>query len=221
MDEDIPEFYAVESIEQMRAIADELRMRIMEALGRQAMTVTQLGALLGEAPAKIHYHVRELDRVRLVKLVATREKGGILEKYYRSVAKSINMMPDLFQYAPPDTVTAAANEFLRILTQGYLRTLAASVAQHRIEGPDALISSLTGGQAWMTLDEMRQTLDQVKALFQPYEAPRGLPGEHEIMVANIVFEAQLTPLGEQPDGPDRDGKAASDPPQDVKPPNHA
>lgn len=205
MDEDIPEFYAVESIEQMRAIADELRLRIVEALGRQAMTVTQLGGLLGQAPAKIHYHVRELERVGLVKLVATREKGGILEKYYRSVAKSINVLPDLLQSATPDTVTAAASEFLHIITQGYLRALVTAVAQQRLEGPDAVISSLVGSQVWMTGDEMMRAVEQVKAIFLPYEAPRGLPGEHEIMVANIVFEAQPTAPGERPAKPARDG----------------
>jgi DNA-binding transcriptional ArsR family regulator len=209
MDEEIPEFYAVESIEQMRAIADELRLRITEALGRQAMTVTQLGALLGQAPAKIHYHVRELERVGLVKLVATREKGGILEKYYRSVAKSINMMPDLFQYVPADTVTAAANDFLRIITQGYLRALGTAVAEQRIEGPDAVINTLVGGQAWMTGDEMLRALEQVKAIFQPYEAPRGLPGEHEVMVAHIVFEAQPTARGAASSGAPSDEERAS------------
>lgn len=213
MDNDIPEFYAVESLEQMRAIADELRLRIVEALGRRAMTVTQVGALLGEAPAKIHYHVRELERVGLVKLVETREKGGILEKYYRTVAKSINVMPDLLQYASPDAVSAAANEFLQILAQGYLRTLAAAVAQQRLEGPDAPVMSLFGGQVWMTPDEMRRALDQVKALFTAYEAARGLPGEQEIMFAQIVFQVQPPTPGAQPTDPDHTGGVASDSPR--------
>ena len=57
---DLPEVYELETLEQLRAIADELRTRIAEALTHRAMTVTQLGELLGQAPAKIHYHVREL-----------------------------------------------------------------------------------------------------------------------------------------------------------------
>ena len=46
--EDIPETYQLETIEQMRALAEELRIRIIEALGRQAMTSKQLALLLGE-----------------------------------------------------------------------------------------------------------------------------------------------------------------------------
>jgi len=75
------ERYEIENIEQLRAIADVLRLRIIDILQKQPMTVTQLGEVLGLAPAKVHYHVRELERVGLLRLVETREKGGILEKY--------------------------------------------------------------------------------------------------------------------------------------------
>ena len=55
------------------------------------MTVTQLGDILGIAPARVHYHVRELEKVGLLCPVETREKGGILEKYYQPVAKNISV----------------------------------------------------------------------------------------------------------------------------------
>ncbi len=63
------EFYEIESIEQLRAIADMLRLRIFEILQQKPMTVTQLGEELGEAPAKVHYHVRELEKLGLLRLV--------------------------------------------------------------------------------------------------------------------------------------------------------
>ena len=80
MDE-LPDLYALQTVEQMHTLADGLRLRIFDRLTREAMTATQLGEAMEIAPSKIHYHVRELERVGLVTLVATREKGGILEKY--------------------------------------------------------------------------------------------------------------------------------------------
>src|SRR5579884_2722178 len=94
--------YYLETVEQLRAIADELRQRIIQALGDTPMTVTQLGERLGLAPSKIHYHVRELERVGLVKLVKTREKGGILEKYYSPIAEFISVPPSLVERLSPD-----------------------------------------------------------------------------------------------------------------------
>ena len=63
--EEVPEVYNLETIEQMRAIADPLRQRIMQELLQQPRTVTQVAEVLGIAPAKVHYHVRELERVGL------------------------------------------------------------------------------------------------------------------------------------------------------------
>src|SRR5918912_3243946 len=108
---DTPEVYLLESIEQLKAIADELRQRIIHALSRRQMTVAQLGDLLGQAPAKLHYHVRELERLGLVVLVETREKGGILEKYYRTRGRTLAVPSRLFQEQPPDETIAAVFDF--------------------------------------------------------------------------------------------------------------
>src|SRR6185312_11987563 len=118
---DLPEVYELETLEQMRAIADELRTRIAEALTHRAMTVTQLGELLGQAPAKIHYHVRELERVGLVRLVATREKSGILEKYYRAVARTFTASRTLLMNAPADEAFAAMRAFLDNTASAFMR----------------------------------------------------------------------------------------------------
>jgi hypothetical protein len=51
--------YALESLDQLRAIADPLRVRILEAVETRAMTAKQLADHLDEAAPKVHYHVRE------------------------------------------------------------------------------------------------------------------------------------------------------------------
>src|SRR5947209_5417117 len=99
------EQYEIETIEQLRAIADLLRLRIVDVLKEKPMTVTQLGEVLGEAPAKVHYHVRELEKVGLLRLVETREKGGILEKYYQPIARDFSVEKQLLS-APPDEAVA-------------------------------------------------------------------------------------------------------------------
>jgi DNA-binding transcriptional ArsR family regulator len=117
----LPEVYNLESIEQMRALADELRLRIVELLTQQPMTVTQLGEVLGVAPAKVHYHVRELERVGLLRLSFTREKSGILEKYYTAVAKNLSIPSSLLQQTPPDELLAAFNGYLQTAVAGFMR----------------------------------------------------------------------------------------------------
>src|SRR5205823_777798 len=83
-------------------------LRIVDQLSHKAMTATQIGEALDLPANKVHYHVRELERVGLVRLVETREKGGILEKYYRLVAADLQVPRALLQAVPPDESIAAA-----------------------------------------------------------------------------------------------------------------
>ncbi len=197
MDE-IPAVYNLETVEQVRALADELRLRITELLTRQAMTVTQVGAALKVSPAKIHYHVRELERVGLLKLVETREKGGILEKYYRAVAWSLNIPGTLLTHLSPDETIAQMSEFLQIITQGYTRVMLHAARTQQFEGEDAPALSLGAAQVWMTNEELKRVLGQIHELLEPYRAARGVAGEREVTFAHVVYEATLSDSGSTP-----------------------
>ena len=175
--DDIPDLYMIENLEQMRTVADDLRRRIVDSLAARAMTVTQLGDLLGVAPAKTHYHVRELERVGLVKLVETREKGGVLEKYYRTIAKVLAVSPDVLKLIPSDESIALIEGVVRSQTASYLeavrRTMRATPS-----GED--IVAFTTGSLWMTNAEWEHAVKRIEELLLPYRIARNAPGEREI-----------------------------------------
>lgn len=182
--EDIPDNYDLESVEQLRAISDELRIRILDTLARQRMTVTQLGEQFGIAPARAHYHVRELERVKLVKLVETRENRGILEKYYRSVAKSTSVPDSLLRHIPPDDSLATLREFLRIIAQGALRSFERGLHGGQIERETMSIGETT---VFLTQDEAKDVSRRIADLLKPYVEPRGVEGEHECAMAHLLY----------------------------------
>lgn len=187
--DDIAEIYDLESLEQLRAIADDLRVRILDHLTHEPLTVTQLGERLGVAPAKAHYHVRELERVGLVRLVATRENRGILEKYYRAIARQLRVPDGLFQRLPPDEVIATGRQILDYLTRGYL----AAMERKLRDGDETSGAQLVSSTIWATDEEVRQLAERVSEILRPYDGPRGLPGERERMVAQ--FSYPLVPAG--------------------------
>jgi DNA-binding transcriptional ArsR family regulator len=174
--QDLPDSYAFENIEQVRAMADELRIRIVDQLLLRPMTVTQVGEALGVPPNKIHYHVHELQRLGLVILAETREKGGILEKYYRPVAKSFNVPDDLLRATPPDEIIGAVREFLHVVNQGLLDALRRGSTDGVIS--DA-VTSLSATSYWATDAEAKELGNQIYQLLQPYLNPRDIEGEHE------------------------------------------
>lgn len=184
--EDLPESYSLETLEQLRAIADALRVRIMAQLSQQPMTVTQLAGVLGEVPAKLHYHVQQLEKVGLLKLVETREKGGILEKYYLAVAKSINAPGTLFQGIPPDEVAAMLTETIQPFFQGFIRTAQHMLRTQAWDDPDQVLQ-LSPEYYWMTADEFAQVNKQIEAVLKPYKERRGIEREHEQAVLWIGY----------------------------------
>jgi DNA-binding transcriptional ArsR family regulator len=183
----ILETYELETIEQLRAVADELRVRIVEQLAFQAMTVTQLAELFGEAPNKLHYHVRELERVGLLKKVETREKGAILEKYYRAVAKNIVVPKTLLSGMAPDEAVAMLNE-------AFFQGMARAAAQMMRLSPEEQTNhmfQISSGHYWMTTEEFVQVIKQVEALLKPYEKRRGSADEREQTVLWIAYPTAL------------------------------
>jgi DNA-binding transcriptional ArsR family regulator len=185
------ESYELETIEQLRAIADILRIRIIDLLQEQPMTVTQLGETLGMAPAKVHYHVRELEKVGLLRLVETREKGGILEKYYQPIAKDISVSKNLFLTAPPDESLAATSAWLDQLKDGFQRAFRTAL-ERKDEQPDL---GLGVSHIYVTAEEKKQLYKHFAELLKTYENRRAIEGEKPLVIA-IVSYPQSTPPSE-------------------------
>lgn len=78
----------ITSAEQAKVLANPLRLQILALFeGKTPHTSKQLADLLELPPAKVHYHVRELLNAGILELVETKEKGGVIEKYYLPVAE--------------------------------------------------------------------------------------------------------------------------------------
>jgi len=183
------ESYELETIEQLRAIADILRVRIIDLLQEHPMTVTQLGDTLGMTPAKVHYHVRELEKVGLLRLVETREKGGILEKYYQPIAKDISVSKNLFLTAPPDESLAATSAWLDQMKDGFQRAFRIALEQ-KDEQPDL---GLGFSHIYVTTEEQKQLFKQVAELLKKYENRRALDGEKAMVVALVGYPQETPP----------------------------
>jgi DNA-binding transcriptional ArsR family regulator len=184
---DIPEIYHLETIEQMRAVADELRQRILEALGQQPMTITQLGKLLNKTPAKVLYHVRELEQVGLVVLVERREKSGALEKYYRAVARNLGIPDALLQRASPDEMINVFSGWLQRISHSFMQTL--TEISRTNEQPLHSSVLFQDTDLWLTDEEYEQTIKQIRRLLEPFQTPRGMEGERGRTFVQMAYPA--------------------------------
>jgi DNA-binding transcriptional ArsR family regulator len=171
--EELADTFVVEQFDQLRAIADPLRSRILEQLVQRPMTMTQLGELFGETTAKIHYHVRELEKYGFLRLVEKRERGGFIEKYYRAVAREIHVADELLHTTPPSELDSTVQGYLDEMKQGIIRAIA-----YGNEHPETPFCFTLGSDSlWMTQDEFKLLEQQFEALVDPFRQPQGRAGE--------------------------------------------
>jgi DNA-binding transcriptional ArsR family regulator len=93
-------FFALQELDQLKALADPLRQRILQALCQEPMTTKQVAQQLGEKPTRLYHHVATLEQAGLIHIVETRQNRGTLEKYYQAVARKFYADKSLFQLAP-------------------------------------------------------------------------------------------------------------------------
>lgn len=147
------------SLDQLRVIADPYRLNILRILRGRAATVKMLADQLGDVPGKVHYHVRELERLGFIRLVSKQEKGGVIEKYYRVVAYNFEPEAGLLRIIE-DTgdvphhvklTSRVRDEFITVADQRLREEQAAESGT-----PDTLVSFDVGEQFYLTEEQVRE-----------------------------------------------------------------
>lgn len=83
---------------QLKAISDPLRAEMMMRLCERPYTGQLLSEKFGISRAKIHYHLKELEKNGFIEIVYTEEKNGIVQKFYQSVAKGFTPAAELLPH---------------------------------------------------------------------------------------------------------------------------
>lgn len=176
---DIAETRNLEGLEQLHAISSKTRRRILQQLVDEPLTVTQLGRALSMPPPTVHYHVRELLRVGLVRLAATRERRGILEKYYRAAARTFLLPPYPLQGRTPGEQLATVDELLADVSHH----LKAVLSSPDGEDEDADQVQLGLRVLFLRPADLPAIARQIEAVLAPYAEPRdpGLDREHIVL----------------------------------------
>jgi DNA-binding transcriptional ArsR family regulator len=130
------EAYTLKDVDQIKVLADPLRIRVLEAFCEER-TTKQVAELLGEKPTKLYHHVDALEGVGLIALSRTRQKRGTVEKYYLAVARTFRADSRVFQ--PKQKAVSEKSAALRQMMSTVFDTTSAELASliDQGEGEDA------------------------------------------------------------------------------------
>jgi len=118
----------IQNLEQIKTLSDARRLAILQMLMVGPETLTSIGKILGEHPAQVRHHLKQLEAAGLVELVETRTIRGFVEKYYQAKAHAFIFNEMILPHHPGDTqetIVAAGSHDLA------LELLARSLAQEK------------------------------------------------------------------------------------------
>jgi len=89
LDYELDEVVTASTNAQMKAVANDTRMDILNLLLEKAATVSQLADALGKPKGTVGYHAKVLDDAGLIRVVRTNKVRALTEKYYGRVGRTI------------------------------------------------------------------------------------------------------------------------------------
>ncbi|HEU5349275.1 MAG TPA: winged helix-turn-helix domain-containing protein [Ktedonobacterales bacterium] len=107
---ELPLSLQVDTPQQMKALADPMRHRILGIIQSRPATAKQIADRLKMPPGTIGHHLQVLESAGLAQVVARRLVRGIVARYYTRTAR-------IFTYHFPSDVTGAVPTIVRFLTE--------------------------------------------------------------------------------------------------------
>lgn len=92
-DYDLDEVLELTTEEQVAAVGNLARFRILEVLSTRAATVSQLAVELGLLKGSVSHHLKVLASAGLVRTVRTAKVRGGTERYWGRVARTFGVAP--------------------------------------------------------------------------------------------------------------------------------
>jgi DNA-binding transcriptional ArsR family regulator len=166
LDYETADVLVVRQPEQLKALADELRGKIVVLLRERARSITELAERLGLPKGTVGHHVKVLEKAGLIKVVRTRKVRALTESYYGRTAR-------LFLYESD----ADQADVVKDIVAGSLRIAADEILPLSDEDPTAIACS---GVLRVRLDpedarRFNRRLDKLMNEFRAAEDPHGIP----------------------------------------------
>src|SRR5260370_3068809 len=93
---DLPPTFTITTEQQLKALGDATRTRILSIIQNQPATAKQIADNLGVTPGTIGHHLQALEEAGLAQAVARRLVRGITAKYYTRTARIFDFhLPDV------------------------------------------------------------------------------------------------------------------------------
>ena len=145
--------------DQLDALISPVRLEIVDCFeAGEALSVRQVAELMGRPPASLHFHVKKLADVGLLRESGTRGQGPRTEKLYRLIAPRIAVAMRPRSRASVEAAVRGASTILRLAAREF-----ASAAE---SGHWGTASMVCGGRRrlWLSDTALRELARRMESL---------------------------------------------------------
>lgn len=155
----------VDAPEQLRALGDELRARLVTLIRERAASTTELAETLGMPKGTVSHHLKVLEKAGLVRVVRTRQVRAVTERFYGRTAR-------LFVFKSRDELPGAPGT--RAVAAAGLRQAADEVAGGAVD-PDSSTFALV--RVRLAPEDARRFIRRLDRLEADFRAAETVEGE--------------------------------------------
>ncbi len=158
----------IDQVNHFKVLGDARRVEILRILMAEPATLSQLGERLEMHPAKVRYHLKQLEEAGLANLTETHQVRGFIEKYYQASARA---------YRVSRTILPRPDERSALLITGS-HDIALDLLAHTLrEGQPAAAAYTLPVGSMDGLIALRQGIGQIAGihLFDPISGEYNLP----------------------------------------------
>jgi DNA-binding transcriptional ArsR family regulator len=101
---EVREVMVVDDPDTMKLLLSGKCNDILELIQSSEMSVSEIAKVLKINPGSAHYHLKEMEKRGLVKMVREETKGNVIKKYYRTAARNIYMDGSRFKMLRPGEI---------------------------------------------------------------------------------------------------------------------
>ncbi len=171
----------LDDLEALQVLGHPLRVQILEAL-REPASAAAVARRIGVARQKVNYHLKELERVGLVRPTGERRAGNFIETLYQAVARSFVVSPSVAWHDPKRFEALKAQHSLStliLLGERLQRDAAALLDRAAFDGEEIASASVAAEARFPSENERAAFLEHyvlaVQKLLERYGDKAGEP----------------------------------------------
>lgn len=180
------------TLEEVKIYSDPYRLQILHLMHKinRPSTVKEIADQLGDAPAKVHYHMKKLERIGMVSMVSTKEINGIIAKYYEPFSGMVQIKRSKEETGEPmikELINSETNKLLSaIFNQNKERFF------KHLEHSNTSTGNMITSTLYMTEEENEEFIVELNRLIEKYKEKRDVDGlnEYEFFSTMVQIKKQ-------------------------------